>query len=98
MANKGKRRIAPKYGPLTVDGDGWVVRLNPPLSTYGDLQSGDLDRIGSALSLIVSEHPYVGDDDQPLSIGDLDMDTVTTFVEAYGKLMTALPPDSPPAT
>lgn len=95
---RGKRKVQPKFGPLTIDGDEYTVRTNPPIKAYADLQSGELDRIIGAVSALVTEHPFVDDDDKPLPVELWELDAVTAFAEAYGKLLNALPPASPPAT
>lgn len=93
-ANSGKRRIGPKYGPLSVKGaNGYLVRLNPPIQLYADLMSGQLDRIIPALAGVVQEHPLLPPDgDDPLPFTEWPLPEVTDFVEAYGALMAALPP------
>lgn len=86
-----KKKIQPKYAPLTVDGEEFTVRLNPPLSAYADLQSGDFNRVIRALRIIVKTHPYVDEAGTPLDVADLDDEAATAVIEAYGTLQRALP-------
>jgi hypothetical protein len=94
---RGKRKVQPKFGPLTVGDDEYTVRLNPPIRIYADLQSGDIDRIIAATTLLVQDHPFVDEDDEPLPVGEWEVDQVMAFQSAYGRLAAALPPVSPPA-
>lgn len=92
---RGKRRIQPKFGPLTIAGDEYSVRLNPPIRVFADLTSSDLDRIIPALGVLVAEHPFIegeGDEETTLGVEQWPLDDVQAFVEAYGALMNALPP------
>lgn len=88
---KKKVRLSPKTAPLTVGEADLIVRTNPPASRVADLLSGQIDRILVGLAAVVTEHPYVDDDDQPLALADWDLPTIEDFVEAYAALVTALP-------
>lgn len=86
-----KKTIKPKYGPLTIDGEQFSVRLNPPLSAFAGLQSGDFSRVIGSLRVIVKSHPYVDDAGAPLDVGDFDEDVTLAVIEGYGTLQRAIP-------
>ena len=84
-----KVRVTAKVATIMVDEAEIVVRLNAPASAFADFMSGEIDRVLAAVGAIVIEHPYVDDSDRPLPVRDVDMDTLTAIVTAYGDRLSA---------
>lgn len=94
------RKMPVRVKTLTLDGDyeGWEldVSVNPKLSVFGDLASGEFDRIAVALSKIIKKWNFVDEEGEALpapsvvSIEELPLELVTLisnkFVEELGKL------------
>lgn len=94
MATKKVKPRAPKYAPLTVDGADYLVRTNPPIGVFADLQDDDLTKLIRAISALVKEHPMVMDDGiTPRPPAEWDREELKAFIEAYGEVLSALPPD-----
>lgn len=85
---------------VVLDGDyeGWEfeVLINPKLSVFSDLSSGEFDRIAVALSKIIRSWNFVDEEGVPLekpsivTIQELPLDLITLisnkFVEELSKL------------
>lgn len=94
------KKMPVRMTKVALDGDyeGWEfeVLTNPKLSVFGDLSSGEFDRIAIALSKIVRSWNFVDENGDPLpqpsidAIQELPLDLVTLisnkFVEELSKL------------
>jgi len=85
------KKRAPVYGPLVVDGGEFSVLLNPSLALLADVTSGNVGKLIESLRVIVGEHPYTDDDDEPVDIGELDVAEAQAVVRAWTEHLRDLP-------
>jgi len=88
---------------LTDEYEGWnfTARTNPPIRAFGDVASGDFDRIVKGLAQIVRAWNFVDEAGDNMlvpsieTIGDLPLDLVTAVANRYVEELSKLPPASP---
>jgi hypothetical protein len=85
----------PRYEDVTVRGERFVMWVNPPLSLYTGLQSGNVSETLETLGQLIQSHPVVTATGQPAQIGDFDGELVADITKAWGDHMGALPKASP---
>lgn len=97
MTGKARKVRPAKWGPLTIDGDEYVVRLNPGIGSFARMQRIEQDMTDAveAIAGCVKEHPWGREDnpDEPLPVAEWDPPLINAFIEAYANLITALPND-----
>ena len=95
-----KKNMPIKTKTVTLDGDyeGWEfeISINPKLSVFGDLASGEFARIAPALAKIIRSWNFVDEEGIPLgnpsikTIEELPLELVTIisnkFVEELSKI------------
>lgn len=86
---------------LTGDYEGWEfeARLNPPLSVFGDLASGEFVKIAPALSKVVRSWNFIDEDGVPMPnptmdlINELPLELVTEMSNKFISAITELSPN-----
>lgn len=88
---------------LTGEYAGWWfdARVNPRMSTFSMVTSGDIDRLIEALSQLILAWNFVDEDGEPLpepykdtaAIGSLASDLFNLVADSYVKAVTNLAPN-----
>jgi hypothetical protein len=76
---------------LKDDYEGWqfTARINPPINAFGNIASGNFDRMIKGLGAIIIDWNFVDENgaplDQPsdLTVGGLSLDLVTMLANEY---------------
>ena len=95
-----KLPIKTKELALTGEWVDWkcTVRTNPPISIFGDISSGDFERIVRALSKIILDWNFVDENGEPLpkpdvaTINEVPLELITVIANRYVEELTKLPP------
>lgn len=82
-----------EYGDVTVGDDTFYVWINPPISLFARLASGNggLEGQLDAIAEIVQSHTITGEDDQPIATRELATPTLLAFIRAYVERLRQLP-------
>ena len=97
-----ERKQPVKTKPIALDGEyaGWecTVRTNPPLKAFGDVASGNFDRIITGLAAIIKAWNFVDEEGGLLpppsttTISELPLDLATAVANKYVGEISTLPP------
>lgn len=83
---------APRYEPMTWDGETYVVQVNPSLGLLIELtEITSLRRLAEILAQLVKEHPYVDESGAPLPLTEVEPSELKRFMDAYTEHLTNLP-------
>ena len=93
--------VKTKLIQLTGEYEGWEfeARINPPLSVFGDLSSGEFVRIAPALTKIVRSWNFVDEEGKPLpnpsidTINELPLELITDMSNKFVAELTTLAPN-----
>jgi hypothetical protein len=85
---------------LKDDYEGWTftARMNPPISAFSDVASGDFVRIAHGLAKVIRQWNFVDEDGVELPaptetlISERPLDLVTAMTQAYVEELNKLPP------
>lgn len=103
MGKKQQKPMPVKTATIELTGDyeGWEfeARMNPPLSIFGDLSSGEFERIAPALAKIVRSWNFIDESGVPLgnpskdAINELPLELVTEMSNKFIEKLTTLLPN-----
>jgi hypothetical protein len=96
-----KRQLPVKTATVELTGEyeGWhfLARTNPVIGVFGDIASGDFERIIRGLSLIIREWNFVDEAGEPMpepsleAMRNLTIDLAIEVANAYVKHLSEVP-------
>ncbi len=98
-----KRKMPIRTDTIVLNGEyeGWecVARVNPPLKVFGDLASGEFDRIIAGLADVIVSWNFVDEAGNPLeapseeTVALLPVDLATTLASEFAERVATVPPN-----